>query len=102
MRGELSTTEKALERATTDADGLRAALGAQRASREQTERTAAALRKRVAEERAGFMQTRGELAAATAARRHTESQASLYTGDMFLGYAMRSFKAVTETKKLIN
>ncbi|CAM9502484.1 unnamed protein product, partial [Hapterophycus canaliculatus] len=76
LQGELSTAEEALERATADADGLRAALGAQKASHDRAERTARALRKQVSEEREGFMQTRGELVAATAARRHSESQAS--------------------------
>ncbi|CAM9146726.1 unnamed protein product, partial [Scytosiphon promiscuus] len=74
LQEEVSTKDSALERAATESDGLRAALGAQKVSREQAERTAGALRKKVSEERAAFMQTRGELAAATAARRHAESQ----------------------------
>ncbi|CAM9235190.1 unnamed protein product [Ectocarpus sp. 13 AM-2016] len=76
LRDELFSKESLLEQAATELETARAALESERTSREQTNRTVVALRRKVAEERAGAGKTKGELAAAKVARRHSESQAA--------------------------
>ncbi|CAM9729408.1 unnamed protein product [Ectocarpus sp. 12 AP-2014] len=75
LRDELFSKENLLGQAATELETARAALESERTSREQTDRTVVALRRKVAEERAGAGKTKGALAAAKAARRHSESQA---------------------------
>ncbi|CAN0465428.1 unnamed protein product [Ectocarpus sp. 12 AP-2014] len=75
LRDELFSKESLLGQAATELDTARAALESERTSREQTDRTVVALRRKVAEERIGAVKTEGELAAAKAERRHSESQA---------------------------
>ncbi|CBN78197.1 hypothetical protein Esi_0103_0045 [Ectocarpus siliculosus] len=76
LQDELFSKESLLGQAAKELETARAALESERASREQTDRTVVALRRKVAGERAGAGKTKGELAAAKAARRHSESQAA--------------------------
>ncbi|CAM9396364.1 unnamed protein product [Ectocarpus sp. 6 AP-2014] len=75
LQDELFSKESLLGQAARELETARAALESERISREQTDRTVVALRRKVAGERAGAGKTKGELAAAKAARRHSESQA---------------------------
>lgn len=75
LRDELFSKESLLGQAAKELETARAALESEKTSREQTDRTVVALRRKVAEERAGAGKTKGELAAAKAARRRSESQA---------------------------
>eukprot|EP00903_Cladosiphon_okamuranus_P010449 g9885.t1 len=76
LREEILGKANLLEGAEKDLADLRAALEAEKALNLEADRTAGALRRKIAEERAWFGQAKGELAAAKAARRHSETQAA--------------------------
>lgn len=81
-QAEASVTKRRLEKAETDLVVVRVELGAERSVRERANGTVGTLRRKMAEEKAGLEEVKLQLALVRAARRRSESQASIKTKSM--------------------